>query len=212
MSLKAKKILVTCGPVWSRIDDVRVISNISSGQLGQTLAAGLERKGARVTLLLGPVTQPLTLTRSIRVRRFQYFDELQRLLAAELKNRYHAVIHAAAVSDYRVRNSSASKIPSGKTLLTLKLAPHPKLIDTIKKRAPRTRLVGFKLIPAGSDAILKTAANALLRKAHCDWVVANRIRRGYRGLILDQSGSVRAAAAAKHVLVQRLIKTLESDL
>ena len=57
MSLNGKKILVTCGPVWSRIDAVRVISNVSSGRLGQTIAALCRKKNAKVTLLLGPVTE-----------------------------------------------------------------------------------------------------------------------------------------------------------
>jgi len=57
--LKNKRILITCGPTWVPIDGMRVISNRSSGQLGQTIAQDLTKAGAKVTLLEGPVERPL---------------------------------------------------------------------------------------------------------------------------------------------------------
>src|SRR5690348_10454722 len=128
MSLAGKRILVTCGPTWVAIDDMRVISNRSTGELGRILAGQLKAAGARVTVLEGPVAEPLN-DRSVRVVKFLFFEELAALLHKELRNRYDAVIHAAAVSDYRPVKRISGKISSGKKRLDLKLVRTPKLID-----------------------------------------------------------------------------------
>ncbi len=111
-----KKILITCGPTWVPIDSVRVLSNISSGKLGQMLARELSKKGAQVTLLEGPVETPLTGAASgkIRVLKFKTFDELFKNLKAELKKPWDAVIHAAAVSDYRPKPAEITKLSSSR--------------------------------------------------------------------------------------------------
>jgi phosphopantothenoylcysteine decarboxylase/phosphopantothenate--cysteine ligase len=212
MSLKGKKVLVTCGPVWIRIDAVRVISNISSGRLGQMIAALCRKKSAAVTLLLGPVTEPQTLPAGIKVRRFSYFEELKSLLTAELKRHHDAVIHAAAVSDYRVRNTRGSKITSDRKSLTLKLTPNPKLIDLIKARDWKTFLVGFKLIPEGNDQRLIKESKKLFHRSRCNLVVANRTRGGYRALILDRSKKIKSVASSRTALANQLTKILDQQL
>ncbi|HQO38768.1 MAG TPA: phosphopantothenoylcysteine decarboxylase, partial [Candidatus Omnitrophota bacterium] len=98
MSLKGKRILITAGPTWVSLDPVRVISNTASGETGRRLAYACAQAGARVTLLLGPGESPAP-DRRICVRRFRFFEELDRSLRSELRKKYDAVVHSAAVSD-----------------------------------------------------------------------------------------------------------------
>ena len=101
--LAGKKILITAGPTWVPIDDVRVISNISSGEMGTLLAKEARACGMDVDLILGPVTysEPL---KGVRVTRFKYFDELLKLVSSTLARKpYDVILHAAAVSDYLLK-------------------------------------------------------------------------------------------------------------
>ena len=129
MSLKNKSILITAGPTWVPIDAVRVLSNRASGETGFLLAEKLKQAGAKPTLLLGPVgcCRPI---KNIRLLRFCFFDELKNLLIRELRtNRYDAVVHAAAVADYRPEKEIISKMSSGIRHWNLRLIPTIKLID-----------------------------------------------------------------------------------
>src|SRR3989338_2564724 len=115
--LKNKKILVTCGPTWVAIDDTRVLSNISTGALGQMIASQLKAKGAKVTVLQGPTHQ--FKSASIQIYHFTFFDELKNLLNRVLKKNYDVIIHAAAVSDYRLKTPFKKKISSSLKNLNL---------------------------------------------------------------------------------------------
>ena len=59
LSHKKIKVLVTCGATWTPIDDVRVISNVSSGEMGHLIAMAFRRRGAQITVIEGPVTHRL---------------------------------------------------------------------------------------------------------------------------------------------------------
>ena len=188
------------------IDDVRVLSNISTGELGQTLAKELANKGAKVTVLEGPVPQALKL-KSVRVLKFRFFDELQRLLNQELKKKYDVIIHAAAVSDFRLKRVFMTKLGSGKRL-KLELVPTPKLIESIKRKNPNAFLVGFKLEPNLSPNSAKGFARDLFKKAKCDLVVANSVSRGkYQGYIINRQ-HILIYEKTKKQLTQILVKIL----
>ena len=204
--MKNLKILVTCGPTYVPIDDVRVISNRSSGEMGHLIAQEFIGQGAKVTLIEGAVTHAWS-SQQVKIIKYQFFDELAKILNAELKKAYDAVIHAAAVSDFKVTKIVKGKIDSTKSF-SLKLTPTVKLIDNIKKIAPKTFLVGFKL---KSDHLFKEA-QGLFHKAHCDLVVANSLKNGYRGFIVDQQGQILAKASSKKNLAKSLVKLLKKSL
>jgi phosphopantothenoylcysteine decarboxylase/phosphopantothenate--cysteine ligase len=190
MSIRGKKILITAGPTWVRIDDVRVISNIASGESGIILAKKLQGLGARVTLALGPIDVP-RLNKAIRIIRFRFFEDLKKLVIRQLKTRkYDALIHSAAVSDYRPKASYKGKIPSGARKLSLALRPTEKIINLLKRADPSLFLVGFKFEPRlGKDALLKEA-RSLTRSAHLDLAVANTLNKNkYRAYILNHAGA-----------------------
>ena len=99
--LKNKKVLITYGSTWIPLDQVRVLSNRSSGKLGQLLTTQFKKEGARITLLEGPVEKPF-LSKGVRVVRFKFYDELLALLKQELDKKYDIILHAAAVADYQI--------------------------------------------------------------------------------------------------------------
>ena len=211
MGLKNKKILITCGPTWVPVDDVRVISNTSSGILGQTCAKACQEKGAKVTLLEGPGTEKIALT-GIRRVRFQFLHELEDLLKKELDKKYDIVIHAAAVSDFKLKRPFVGKTSSKQKTLTLTLVPTRKLIRLIKTKSPGCFLVGFKLEPRYHRGLLLEKAQALLKESQCDAVVANALKPGYQAFIVYKDGTVTSPLKSKSNLIKHLIQDLETRL
>lgn len=217
--LKNKRILITCGPTWVPVDAVRVVSNVSTGALGQRIALDCARAGAKVILLEGPVARPLAPSsggpapRSIRILKFCFFDELRTLLKQELRKEIHAVIHAAAVADYRLKAPARHKLSSEKKTLTLEFVATPKLIRTIKQLQPKAFLVGFKLEPVISRTSANRESRDLFRRADCDVVVVNQLTaRGYKGLILDKQNTILTSAVGRGQMSKALVRILSERL
>ncbi|MDP2905361.1 MAG: phosphopantothenoylcysteine decarboxylase [Candidatus Omnitrophota bacterium] len=231
MSLKNKRILITAGPTWVPIDEVRVISNTASGATGILLAQKLSRLGAKVTLVLGKkgdsalekgdsalfrALSPFSLKGRcplFKVIRFSFFDELKSIIAAELKGgRYDAVIHSAAVSDYKPQKPLRRKIRSGLKHLRLDLVPTEKIIDSIKKRGRSLYLVGFKFEPSCSRAVLIKEAAALAQRSRADLVVANTtLNNAYRAYFVKGRES-RGPMASKMEMARQLCCVLKAVL
>ena len=229
--LKGKRILITAGPTWVAIDKVRVISNIATGETGILLAERLQDLGADVTLLLGPFpnevflrrvssgsrreteakttfgTYACCLNRKIKLLRFKFFQELKDLINRQLGGgrKYDAIIHSAAVSDFRLKQCLRGKLDSNK-IHSLKLIPLPKIIENIRRLAPHAKLIMFKLELGVSGAILIQRAKAAQLKLGTDFVVANRINP-YRAFIIDRKGNT-IPVKSKTELVERLLKIL----
>ncbi len=152
------RILLTSGATREPIDAVRYISNVSTGATGAALADALAEAGHEVTLLHG--------AGAVRARHagvvaggFESAEHLgERLRAALAGGIYDAVVHAAAVADYRPVVTHAGKLGSDAAGLTLELTPTPKLLPQIKSWSPRpVRVLGFKLT-AGADAAARALA------------------------------------------------------
>lgn len=208
MSLLANKnILITCGPTWVPIDAVRVISNISTGELGQTLARECLQRGANVTVFEGPVESRLQ-DKQITVRPFKYYEELMALIRLELmeeKKRYDAIFHAAAVADYMLSNPLREKMKSDQTNVHLDLIPLPKLIRSLRKISPDSLLVGFKLEPEMNEELALPAAEGLFDAACCDLVVANTLKeKNYIGYIVSKD-QILASDRSRQGITQKLL-------
>lgn len=149
------------------------------------MAEDLAKKGARVTLILGPV-ENCCIDKRIKVIRFSFFKELNRLLKNELKKkRYDIVLHSAAVSDYRPAQERKNKLNSHNKKLTLILKQTPKMIDYLRKQSPGSFLIGFKFEPQASKRSLLKQARLLMRRAHLDLVVANsRVKNKYAAYLV----------------------------
>jgi phosphopantothenoylcysteine decarboxylase/phosphopantothenate--cysteine ligase len=169
--LKGRHVIVTSGPTHEPIDPVRYIANRSSGAQGTALAAALRDLGARVTFVTGPATVPPPLGVSlVRVETAaQMADAVQRALPADV------AVFAAAVADWRVSNSSPTKLKKDKSGNTpaLTFAENPDILATVAQMAAgRPKLVvGFA---AETNDVISHATAKRVRK-QCDWIIANDV-------------------------------------
>ncbi|HAH20958.1 MAG: hypothetical protein A2Y00_06905 [Omnitrophica WOR_2 bacterium GWF2_43_52] len=211
MNLRNKRILITAGPTWVAIDSMRIISNSATGTTGILLARDLARKGAKVTLVLGPVCGGSGYQLpNIRIVRFSFFHELKHALIQELRwQAYDVVIHSAAVSDFAPAHHIRGKLKSDRPH-TLRLKVLPKLIATIQRVSPQSALVIFKLESGISDLELIRRARRALSDQGADIIVANKIKPKYRAYLLDKE-KIYAKVDAKETLVKSLI-TLIGDI
>lgn len=210
-TLKNKRILITCGPTWVPIDDVRVISNISSGRLGQRIAEDLLKERAKVTLIEGPVATPLK-NKSLRILKFHYFDEMFSLIQKELTKDYDIMIHAAAVSDYHLDKPFDSKLSSQLKRLTLELVPTKKIIQLIKKLNPKIFLVGFKLASVMDRERAQQETEELVKSTDADLVIANSAHDNlYSGFILNKQADVLTHQNSREKLSKALVKILKNS-
>jgi phosphopantothenoylcysteine synthetase/decarboxylase len=142
------RIVITGGPASEPIDQVRFITNQSTGELAVKLAQKFSTAGHQVELFLGRGA----ISHLETARRFQTNEDLQRLLS-EVAQRDHvqAVFHAAALSDFGVRQilvsgriSEAAKISSDAESIELRLVPKPKLIRGLRDLFGSAYIVGWK--------------------------------------------------------------------
>jgi phosphopantothenoylcysteine decarboxylase/phosphopantothenate--cysteine ligase len=213
MNLSNKRILITAGPTWVPLDAVRVISNVATGQTGILLAEKLQKLGARVTLLIGPV-ETCCLNKNIKLLRFRFFDELKDKIIQELKyKKYDIVIHSAAVSDYEPSKVYSGKIKSGIKNLRLSLVPAEKIIDLLKRIDNSIILVGFKFEPQAKKDMLIKMTKELIRAANLNLAVANTIDKNkYRAYILDNYNRSYGPIFNKKDLVTKLADLIGGDL
>lgn len=211
MDLRGKRVLITAGPTWVALDDVRVISNTATGETGIVLAEKLRAGGARVTLLLGPAAG--VNKSGVRVVRFRFFDDLKKIVASELARRtYDIVIHSAAVSDYRPLEKIRNKVCSGLKEWRLTLVPTVKIIDGIKKAAPHALLVGFKFEPRIGRKELVRKAQDLASRSKAEIIVANtHNKNGYEACVVYR-GKIRGPVFNKTKLAENLLSVLREEI
>lgn len=162
------KLLITAGPTFEPIDDVRYIGNRSSGQLGVCLAAAGHQAGWNVTLCLGPVYR--SPPAGFPVLRFETTAELERLLELHFPP-CDVLIMAAAVADFRPRRADTPKLTRSAGPMTIELEPTPDLVAACAARKrPDQRIVGFAL---EDPSVLATRAADKLRRKGLDAIVAN---------------------------------------
>lgn len=165
------KVLVTGGGTSEAIDDVRVITNKSTGKTAAFICDRLAEAGVDVTYVKAQSAVESSLAN--RKVSYQSFQDLQTALKTELSSeKYDMVIHAAAVSDYSPE-AQGGKINSDADEITLKLKRNPKIINQIKQWAPNTKLVGFKLTSKLDEKSVQTKVDKLFELAKCDFVVQN---------------------------------------
>jgi len=170
-------IVITAGPSSEPIDEVRLITNRSTGELGLILAEAFESAGHQVKLFLGRLAQ-------FRHSRASYFDrneDLERMLH-EIGNRetIDAVFHAAALADFQVavirsrgQLVTQSKIGSQHVVLSLDLDRKPKVIAALRDYFPKALIVGWKLELEGSRDDLIREASHQIKQNRTDACVIN---------------------------------------
>lgn len=161
------RILLTAGPTRAFIDDVRFLTNASSGRMAAALAAAALARGHEVTIVSGPVH--VAYPKAARVISVVTTAEMLAAALAELP-RSDGVIAAAAPCDFEPVRKVAGKIPRAGAGLTLKLKPTPDVIATLARKSPRRQwFVAFALEP-GADP---QRAFAKIEAKRCDLIVVN---------------------------------------
>jgi phosphopantothenoylcysteine decarboxylase/phosphopantothenate--cysteine ligase len=217
------RVLVTAGGTAEPIDGVRVLTNTSTGATGAAIADRLAAAGHEVVLLRA--RNAARAASPSREETFWTFVEqeaaLDRLLGSD---RFDTVIHAAAVSDYGVDSltvadalvpaGGSGKIDSGDAPL-LRLRPHPKLVDGLRRLTGRPlTLVAFKLTHGADQTQADTAVRRLLDHSGADYVVHNDLAArqpdgAFPADIIRSDGTVAAHCPDRVTLAATLCQLLE---
>lgn len=200
MDLEGRKILIIGGASEEPIDDVRVITNRSTGETAIDLAVAAWLRGADVELLSGRMSCPVP--SFIRKREFRRVADLLSMAGDERD----IVIVPAALSDY-APVPSEGKISSGLDALEVKLSPVPKVLPALR---PITRfLVGFKAEVGLSEDELLLRARRRLEEHSLDLIVANDLDSVSKGMttafILRPDGSLERYGGSKSGLADRIL-------
>ena len=179
--LAGLNILVTAGPTREHIDPVRVITNPSSGLMGVSLALEAAYRGARVTLVHGPLSTCLELHGLAERVEVETSDEMAEAVLERLRRKdYNVALYAAAVADYKPEASESRKIPSTRGPLTVTLKPTRKIVAEAVETSPRTVHIAFAAETVDTLDELVSKAREKLERYRTHAVVANRV--GVKGV------------------------------
>ncbi|WP_110667059.1 bifunctional phosphopantothenoylcysteine decarboxylase/phosphopantothenate--cysteine ligase CoaBC [Salinicola halophilus] len=217
--LAGKRVVITAGPTREALDPVRYLSNHSSGKMGYALATVCAARGARVTLVSGPVA----LATPAGVERVDVLSAVEMLEAVESALPCDIFIGCAAVADYRAAEVSSQKLKKGDgdTGLTLTLTRNPDIVATVAARAERPFTVGF----AAETQSLETHAADKLARKRLDLIVANDVTLAGAGFGSDDNAatlfwpgegethretvSLRGKAELAALVIDRIIERLD---
>ena len=217
--LTGESILITAGATREPIDPVRFISNRSSGRMGFALASAAHDRGAEVTCVAGitSVSPPS----GVRIINVGSAEEMHRAVARE-SSKATVIIAAAAVSDYRAKERSQTKIKKLEAELVLELERTPDILrEVAQSRRNGQLIVGFA---AETDDLLTNAREKLITK-DLDAVVANDVSRKDSGfdtennaiviLVRDQPEPIQlplmSKLAAAHRILDEVVKMRRAD-
>jgi len=205
--LVGETVLVTAGPTREPIDPVRYLTNRSTGKMGYAVARAARSRGARVILISGPTHLPSPAR--IELIRVQTAEEMQGAVRTSLPEAT-VLIMAAAVSDYRPRRPSESKLKKEGASLFLEMEPTPDILLDLRSEPGSRITVGFA---AETGDPVREAKGKLERKG-LDLIVANNVAQegaGFEGdtnivTLIDAQGETKAlpmmskSAVADHIL------------
>jgi phosphopantothenoylcysteine decarboxylase/phosphopantothenate--cysteine ligase len=173
-----KNILVTAGGTIEYIDPIRVITNLSSGKMGNLIAEEAIRLGANITLVYGHGTYSTKSLPNLNIVRVNTSKEMYDVVMSELSSkRYDVAILSAAVADFTPERKAIKKIRTSTGKFLLPLSPTQKIINHVKHMSKQTFLVGFKAEYNVSDSNLIKGAYRKLKECKGDLIVANDVGR-----------------------------------
>lgn len=224
------KVVITAGGTSEKIDNVRKITNSSTGKLGLCIANEFLKtvEEVEITYICSKETFCPNDDR-VKIKRIIGVDDLEREVRNVLENNdIDVFIHSMAVSDYKVDYVSTleklknneeftmtdNKISSSLSDLVIVLKPTKKIISIIKDISPNTYLVGFKLLDnVTKDKLIEVATNLMI-KNKCNLVVANdleNIRNGkHIGYIIDEENNV-IVSEGKDDIAKKLVRRIENE-
>ena len=178
--LRGKKVLITAGPTYEKIDPVRFIGNYSSGKMGYAIAETCASEGAEVTLVSGPTSlQPRHA--SIRCIRIESAQEMYEATTAQFTDADITIL-SAAVADFTPEEVAGKKIKREKGAQTLTLQPtHDIAAELGRRKQEGQLLVGFALETHDEEA----NARHKLEKKNLDLIVLNSLQDAGAGFMHD---------------------------
>ncbi|ELQ6142011.1 bifunctional phosphopantothenoylcysteine decarboxylase/phosphopantothenate--cysteine ligase CoaBC [Cronobacter sakazakii] len=205
--LQHLNIMITAGPTRERLDPVRYITNDSSGKMGFAIAAAASARGARVTLVAGPVTLPTP----PGVERIDVESALEMEAAVQQRAQQQQIfIGCAAVADYRAETISSEKIKKQGDELTLKMVKNPDIVAGVAALSQnRPYVVGF----AAETNNVEEYARQKRQRKNLDLICANDVSQAGHGFNSDtnalhlfwQEGDKVLPLERKALLGQRLL-------
>ncbi len=214
-ALSGKRVMITAGPTYEKIDPVRFIGNYSSGKMGFALAEECARRGAQVTLITGPVQLKTQHSGIIRVD-VESAEEMYKAAQAHFPDA-DAGILCAAVADYRPETVADKKIKREKEELTLHLRATQDIaasLGAIKRK--QQCLVGFALETNNEQL----NAEGKLERKNFDFIVLNSLNDAGAGFrhdtnkisIIDRKGRTDYPLKSKTEVAQDIIDRLVATL
>ena len=211
--LQGLRAVVTAGPTQEPIDAARFISNFSTGRMGCSIAQALVERGARVTLIHGPISVPVP--EEVKSVPVTTAAEMLEAVLAHVDS-CDVFVANAAVADWRpAGRPKAGKIDKGCGPMTLELVPTPDILATVGRRDRRPFLLGFS---AETENLVENARSKLQSKgAHL--MVANPIgpRQGFGDVpttleVVDAETVTRLGPDSKNHLARQLVDRIAHQL
>jgi phosphopantothenate---cysteine ligase (CTP) len=178
--------IVTAGPTYEPLDDVRRLTNFSTGRLGTELANFLVARGHKVILLVGEMATYSGERKAQREEIFSTTADLRTKLKAFSSKKVDAIFHAAAVGDFSFgkifapdaaskleETKSAKKISTQQRKLLVELLPTPKIISEMRGWFPKTKIVGWKFEADGKRENAIAAGQKQIADCATDLCVVN---------------------------------------
>lgn len=217
------RVLITYGGTEESIDSVRSIKNTSTGLTGSALTDYLSKKGYQVTALRSKIAPKSASAQ--KQKTFTDFASLQKVLEQELQTqKFQAVIHLAAVSDYsvlEVLDSNQNPIPVSRKVsvdgdIFIHLKKNPKLLSLLKSYSQNKKLivVGFKLTVENQIQESHQAVNQLFGGDQVDYIVHNdlsKISEKSHGYSIFNAWGEKQSGATKAELFKDIDKLLADE-
>jgi phosphopantothenoylcysteine decarboxylase/phosphopantothenate--cysteine ligase len=202
--------IVTAGPTFESLDDVRRLTNFSTGRLGTELANFLAARGHTVTLLIGESATWSGERRAKVVKSFSSTEDLRNQLKACSRKGIDAIFHAAAVSDFTFgkiytrdaagklkRFASSKKISTRSGSLLVELVPTPKIIAGLRNWYPQACIIGWKYEADGGRSAALHRARRQIADGSTNACVANGPAYGKGFALVTAEGQNHFATAEK---------------
>ena len=181
-SLEGKKVLITAGPTYEKIDPVRFIGNYSSGKMGFALAEECAQRGAQVELVCGPVSTSMK-TQHPNIHRID-IESARQMYEACMSSfpTADSAILCAAVADFAPETVADQKIKRTGDDMVIRLKPNPDIAASLGKiKTSSQALVGFALETNDEE----TNAQGKLQRKNFDFIVLNSLRDQGAGFRTD---------------------------
>ncbi len=211
--LTGKRIVITAGPTHELIDPVRFIGNRSSGKMGIALAREAVRRGAEVTLVLGPTS--LDVPRGVECVRVQTAAEMLQAALSAFQTA-DAAICAAAVADYTPVSPADHKLKKANERLNrIELVETVDILAELSRQKGERCVIGFA---AETDNVVEYAERKLARKG-CDAIIANDVSRADSGFgtdtnkawIVSTAGTQELPVLTKPQLADSILNLLKNN-